>query len=168
MANSARPVHCSMCGLDFEPGNSGCGHGCPLGTHCNLVRCPGCGYEFPGESQSLSWFGRVFGRGRGRGRYGRHRPGGGHGRGKGRGSAAGPAEDDSALSLLDLSTGEQAEMVRLACMSSRQRNTLTVFGLTPGIEVTLLQRRPTYVVRVGETELGLEETLAREIHVKRK
>ena len=150
-----RPLaHCSMCGMEFERTNAKCEHGCPITKHCNLVRCPSCGYEFPGEAQSLSWLGRVFG-----GRQGRRRR-----RRRGREAVA---ENGDVVSLSDLGPGESAEMIRLACISSRQRNTLTVFGMTPGTEITLLQRRPTFVVRVGETELGLEEELAREIHVKR-
>jgi Fe2+ transport system protein FeoA len=147
-----------MCGMEFERTNSKCEHGCPITKHCNLLRCPSCGYEFPGDSKAASWFGRVFGRQR------RHRR---RTRRRRRNQAAVVAENGNVVSLEDLGPGESAEMIRLACISSRQRNTLTVFGMTPGTEITLLQRRPTYVVRVGETELGIEEELAREIHVKR-
>jgi Fe2+ transport system protein FeoA len=38
--------------------------------------------------------------------------------------------------------------------------------MIPGSEMTLLQRHPSYVVRIGETELGLDEEIAREIFVK--
>ena len=40
-------LHCSLCGLEFEKVDSVCEHGCPLGTTCGHVRCPGCGFEFP-------------------------------------------------------------------------------------------------------------------------
>ena len=44
---------------------------------------------------------------------------------------------------------------------------LPVFGLVPGSEITLLQRAPTYVVQVGETQLALEADIASGIFVER-
>jgi Fe2+ transport system protein FeoA len=44
---------------------------------------------------------------------------------------------------------------------------LTVFGLTPGTEITLLQRHPSFVLRVGETEVGLDKQIARQILVEK-
>jgi Fe2+ transport system protein FeoA len=43
---------------------------------------------------------------------------------------------------------------------------LAVFGLVPGAEVEVLQRRPTCVVRIGETDLALDADIANEILVE--
>jgi Fe2+ transport system protein FeoA len=42
-----------------------------------------------------------------------------------------------------------------------------VYGLVPGSLLVLQQKRPAFVVRVGETELAIEADIAREILVKR-
>ena len=63
--------------------------------------------------------------------------------------------------------GRARELLQLTCMSYTRRNTLTVFGLTPGTEITLLQRAPSFVIRVGETELGLDREIAQGIYVRR-
>jgi Fe2+ transport system protein FeoA len=42
-----------------------------------------------------------------------------------------------------------------------------VYGLTPGSVLVLQQKRPSFVIRIGETELALEADIAREIRVRR-
>jgi len=71
------------------------------------------------------------------------------------------------VALDRLASGEKAELLELSCMSGSRRNTLTVFGLTPGTVITLLQRSPSFVIRVGETELGLDREIAEGIYVRR-
>ena len=48
-----------------------------------------------------------------------------------------------------------------------RRNALAVYGLVPGCHLVLQQKSPSFVIRVGETELALEGSIAREIFVKR-
>jgi len=141
-------LQCSLCGLEFEKTDTVCAHGCPMGLSCNHVRCPNCNFEFPAPSQTGRWFGKIFRR---RHRRGRH----GHGR-----------QNGETVTLDRLQSGESCTLQRLGCGSNGRKNTLTVFGMIPGSEMTLLQRHPSYVVRIGETELGLDEEIAREIYVK--
>jgi Fe2+ transport system protein FeoA len=143
----AAPLTCPLCGFQFERADTLCHHGCPLATHCNLARCPVCEYEFPERLPSLGWMKRLFGR---RGRPPRTVGG----------SAVGPA------TVASLEGGERAEIVCLAGNAAR-RNTLAVFGVVPGNEITLVQRRPSYVVQVGETLLALEGAVAADIVVRR-
>ncbi len=44
---------------------------------------------------------------------------------------------------------------------------LTSLGVTPGTEILLAQRHPSYVVRIGETEIAIDNEIADEIFVKR-
>jgi DtxR family Mn-dependent transcriptional regulator len=69
--------------------------------------------------------------------------------------------------LSELKEGEPAELVCLSCEHAGRRNTLAVYGLVPGSLLVLQQKRPAFVVRVGETELAIEADIAREILVKR-
>ena len=142
----AKPyLHCSLCGLEFEQTDTVCAHGCPMGVTCGHVRCPNCSFEFPAPGRSARWIERLFGRS---GQNGRE-------------TALG-----ATVTLDRLRSGDRCRLQRLGCGSSGRRNTLTVFGMTPGTEITLLPRHPSYVVRVGETELGLDEGIAREIYVE--
>jgi Fe2+ transport system protein FeoA len=145
MATMATPtpyLTCPLCGFAFDRRDTLCRHGCPLETFCRLVRCPSCAYEFPGEPQSVSWLKRLLG-----------------------GAPARPAGTCATLS--ELAPGDDAEVLQAAPEGSARAGNLAVFGLVPGAELTLLQRRPSYVVRVGETELALGPEIAAEILVRR-
>ncbi len=136
-------LHCSLCGFEFEKRQTTCAQGCPLGKFCKLVRCPNCGYEFPEPSQPLTWFQRLFRR------------------------KKAPPPERKLASLDELEEGESSELVCLNGAPVSRRNALAVYGLVPGCCLVLQQKRPSYVIRVGETELALEPNIAAEIFVKR-
>ena len=144
MKNSADQLYrCPLCGFEFRKGDAPCEHGCPLGKLCRLVCCPSCHYEFPEQRRLFPWFDRLFHRRR-----------------------VAPAQPET-LSLCDLDEGEQAELVCLKCEHTSRHSALAVYGLVPGSRLVLQQKRPAYIIRIGETELALEPDIAREVLVKR-
>lgn len=144
---AGRILTCPFCGFEFERDDALCHHGCPLGAMCNLARCPACDYEFPRRLPSGTWLGRLLRRGEAA-------------------APPGPMLDSGLVTVEDLCGGERAEVVCLAGESPGRRNSLAVFGLVPGSEITLVQRQPSYVVQVGETVLALEGEVARDIVVR--
>lgn len=140
----ARYLTCPLCGFEFEQVDTLCAHGCPLGKLCNLVRCPSCAYEFPKTSQRVSWLRRMFTR---QSPIALHVPA-------------------DVRRLCDLHPGERATVKCLGGDRASRHNTLAVFGLLPGAEVTLVQQRPSCVVQVGETQLALDSDIAEEILVR--
>jgi Fe2+ transport system protein FeoA len=143
--SSERPayLHCALCGFEFEKTQSTCATACALARYCKLVRCPNCGYEFP-EPLQLTWWEKLFGR----------KP-----------AATPPGRE--LLSLDEVPEGETCELVCLNGSPVSRRNALAVYGLVPGCRLSLTRKRPSYIIRVGETELAFESTIAREIFVKR-
>lgn len=142
-------VICPLCGFEFDATDALCNHGCPLNSFCTLVRCPSCEYEFPREPEGVRGFwSRLFGR---------RPPSPSETR-----SVFGPGE---IATLRDLPSGGSGRVVALGGDDGHRHNSLAVFGLVPGAEVVLLQRRPAFVVRVGETELALDAEIAGEIVV---
>ncbi|MBI5967080.1 MAG: metal-dependent transcriptional regulator [Deltaproteobacteria bacterium] len=69
--------------------------------------------------------------------------------------------------LSDLKLGEEGRVVFIAPRSRFRLERLSALGLIPGSVVRLAQRRPSYVLEVGETALALDEEIVREIYVKR-
>ena len=141
--SSPQFLHCPLCGFEFEKQDTPCQHGCPLGKFCKLVCCPNCRYEFPEASPGLNMLQRLFHRGRK------------------------VAPNRELLGLYELEEGAHGELVCLNCSQTSRRNALAIYGLTPGSRLILQQKRPTLVVRIGETELALETEIAREILVRR-
>lgn len=139
---SAKPtlLHCPLCGFEFEKTESVCTHGCPLGQFCKLIRCPNCHYEFPEPARPVRWLARWF-----------HRP----------------RPRPGALDLTQLDDGETVEFVGMTPGAERRGRALAVYGVTPGARLTLQQKHPAFLVRVGETELALDEEIARQLIVRR-
>ena len=141
--SAARHLVCPFCGFEFEAVDTLCQHGCPMRSACALTRCPSCDYEFPERPRSISWLKGLFGRRR---------------------------EEEAALCetcrpLTELDGGEHGRVVSLA--GTKRPGSLAVFGLVPGSEITLLQRSPTFVVQIGETQLALEAEIASGIFVEK-
>ena len=133
---------CPMCGFEFQKTDTLCSHGCPLGAMCSLSRCPSCNYEFPKTPKTLSWLARVF-----------------------RKASARPLDlPEHVRTLRELKAGERGRVMCLGPTSDRD-NSLAVFGLAPGAEITLLQQQPACVVQVGETQLALDPEIAESILV---
>jgi len=47
-------MKCPLCGYEFNENDAGATcKGCPMSGGCNMVKCPNCGYDLPGESKLL-------------------------------------------------------------------------------------------------------------------
>lgn len=69
-------------------------------------------------------------------------------------------------SLNNLQPGEVAQITAIDTQNPARLDKLAALGLVPGSLIRLQQRRPAYVVRVGETQLSLDDAVAREIIVQ--
>ena len=69
--------------------------------------------------------------------------------------------------LEDLSPGESARIVFIATKHHTRLERLSALGIIPGTAVRLHQKAPSFVIRVGETDIALDKELVAEIYVKR-
>lgn len=137
--SASREIRCGLCGHRFNAAALTCHSGCPLGSHCNLICCPNCGYQVVDASRTRigGLLGRLL-----------RRP---------------PIEPLAApergpretIPLSHVLPGREVEIVALRGMTSARAARLGAFGVVPGSEIEVVQRRPTPVVRVGETEFAL-------------
>lgn len=143
-------VSCQLCGHEFEPSTAACHSACPLGSQCHLICCPNCGYQVVDESKSrlAQWLARFL-------------------PSKGRFPVRATGPQVEALMTLTQAPLEMAmEVCELAAMPPTRLARLTLFGVTPGVQVKLMQRWPAPVVRVGETELALSSEIVERIWVR--
>lgn len=66
-----------------------------------------------------------------------------------------------------LPAGATARVVVVATDLRDRAERLASLGISPGSEIELLQRRPAFVLRAGETQVALDEEIARRIFVQR-
>lgn len=69
--------------------------------------------------------------------------------------------------LTDLPPGEQAKIVFITPGSHSRLDRLSAMGVVPGSIVKLHQKKPTYVIQLGETMIAVDKDITREIFVKK-
>jgi DtxR family Mn-dependent transcriptional regulator len=86
------------------------------------------------------------------------------------GSCCRPAREQVSSIVVSCDHLRIGEVARIAYLSSQDHPRilkLTALGATPGVELKLLQKWPSYVIQCDETEIALEEEIARNIYVWR-
>lgn len=68
--------------------------------------------------------------------------------------------------LSELELGKVCKIAFITPSFHKRFDRLTALGLITGNEIMVHQRQPSFVVRIGETELALDEEIAREIYVR--
>lgn len=84
---------------------------------------------------------------------------------KGRDSAESPP--DEPLSLAQLQPGESAEIIAIDGDDPQRQLKLSSLGVIPGVVVRVQQRHPATVIWVDETQLSLDDSVARAIRLRR-
>jgi DtxR family Mn-dependent transcriptional regulator len=71
------------------------------------------------------------------------------------------------LPLFELTSGEQAKVVYITTKHHPRLDRLSSLGLLPGTTIRVHQKQPTIVLQMGETQVALDEDIARDIYVRR-
>lgn len=120
-----------------------------MGSGCNLICCPNCGYQaVDAEHSALArMLGRLF-------------PSK-----KAAAPVPAPADAAGSVPLSHLAKGATGEVRSLTGMPEGRLARLSAFGLVPGTPVTVKQRRPVPVIGIGETEVAVTEEVLAQIWV---
>jgi Fe2+ transport system protein FeoA len=136
---------CALCGYEFDAAQLTCHASCMFNERCAIICCPNCGYQVPDERRSAladglrRWLNRR---------------------------SSGPVPPlEQVCKLSDLHPGQCGQVLRIDTAVHERAEKLHVLGLWPAALVTLQQKRPAFVVRVGFTELSLERDIADQIIV---
>lgn len=68
--------------------------------------------------------------------------------------------------LVDLPLGGTGSVVFIAPKSVSRLNKLAAFGIVPGSQVRLIERKPSVVLACGQTSIAVEDEIGREIYVR--
>ncbi|MEA3545583.1 MAG: metal-dependent transcriptional regulator, partial [Thermodesulfobacteriota bacterium] len=72
------------------------------------------------------------------------------------------------VALTELRSGEAGEIAYLAASDDKKMQKLMSMGVLPGSRVVLTQKFPSYIFKVGHSQFAVDDTLAREIHIRRE
>lgn len=69
--------------------------------------------------------------------------------------------------LCDLELGNEGRVVFIASKHRQRLAQLSSLGLIPGSIVRLLQRQPSYIISIGQTDIAVDKEIAQEVYVKK-
>lgn len=92
-----------------------------------------------------------------------------HGRPIPRGACCARVRRDIAPLVLPLADAAAGRMYRITFITSKHNgrlDRLAVLGVTPDTDIWLQQKRPSFVLRSGETDIAVDKDIARDIYVR--
>lgn len=139
-------MRCPLCGLEFEETAMACHSSCMFNESCGIICCPNCGYQMPDARKSRLAEGLRLALARRSRRNGYYR--------------------ESVRPLSMMQPGQSGTIVAIQSENESRVERLHIMGVMPDAQVTLTQKRPAYVLRVGFTELSVELEIADDILVE--
>ena len=70
------------------------------------------------------------------------------------------------MPLTDLRSGDKEKVYYIVTKYHERLDRLSSMGLLPGVQIRLHQRQPTYIIQMGETQIALDNAIARDIYVR--
>jgi DtxR family Mn-dependent transcriptional regulator len=70
--------------------------------------------------------------------------------------------------LIHLKAGEEGEIAYIGTQNVKKITKLSCLGIFPGNKIKLLQKKPSFVLQIDETQIAVDERLASQIYVKRR
>ncbi len=71
-----------------------------------------------------------------------------------------------AHSLAEMAPGQSGKILDLNTRDQNQLRKLMAMGVLPGVPVRLIQRSPSYVFQVGNTQIAVDRQIAQSIRVE--
>ena len=75
--------------------------------------------------------------------------------------------DKFVIPLAKAIPGDRVKIIFLVPRHHRRLHQLTNLGIIPGAEIVLHQKKPAYVLRAGETDIAIDDEIARHIYVRK-
>lgn len=75
---------------------------------------------------------------------------------------------DGERNLTELKVGDEAVIGRINTTDDKILKKLMALGVLPGMKLVLLQKFPSYVIKVGNTRIAADDSIARSIVVVKK
>ena len=159
-------MKCSLCGFLFEESSAAsCCGSCPMNSNCKLIKCPRCGFETPPPPQ---WAETLVIFTKGYYRKCRNKAGAFFRRKLCEKEERRQEEEHTVnfLSLSNLKQGEEGEISNLSSQDRLMLRKMMAMGMFPGVTIKMEQRFPTYLLRVGESQVTIDENIAGLIQIR--
>jgi len=117
-----------------------------MSSGCGLVKCPNCGYENPKEPSLYRWLAQK--------------------KDETKAAVASTREEAFTSSVAALHTGMRGQIVRIDQTNKTRLRKFLAMGLLPGVNMELLRRFPSYLIKMGHTQIAIDAEMAAGIYVR--
>ncbi len=70
------------------------------------------------------------------------------------------------IPLNEIKAGAEVQIAYVATKSDRRLDQLAIFGIIPGTTVHVHQIKPSFVLKIGETNIALDDDVIKDVYVK--
>lgn len=70
------------------------------------------------------------------------------------------------LALSSLETGKIATVAHIQTQDNRILQKLTAMGILPGVKIVVEQRWPSYIIKVGQSRVALDQAIVEKIYLE--
>ncbi len=138
-------MKCTLCGYTFDENEAprSC-KGCPIMKGCKLIRCPNCSFETPREPRLPAWLS----------------PAGGQAK------LIKYLKKKGKVAMTKLDVNQKGKVAHINTHDHKKLQKIMAMGVLPGMVITLIQKFPSYVFQVGQSQFAVDKELASCIYVK--
>ena len=70
--------------------------------------------------------------------------------------------------LIELNVGQRGKIVYLYKKSDRELQKLMAMGILPGMPIQVIQKFPSYLLQIGQTQVAMDEEMAKDVYVRQE
>lgn len=135
---------CPLCGYEFDSTLLSCHSSCAFNEACAIICCPNCGYQMADERKSriATILRRLLT------------------------SEQKTDEISPVRAVSGMKPGQSGKVVDIRSKNHARIERLNTLGLIENTRLVLEQTQPAYVLRVGFTEVSVEQDVANDIFVE--
>lgn len=71
-------------------------------------------------------------------------------------------------SLIELDAGQGGKIVYLHDKSDKELQKLMAMGILPGMPIQIIQKFPSYLLQIGQTQVAMDEEMAKDVYIRRE
>jgi ferrous iron transport protein A len=77
------------------------------------------------------------------------------------------SKNSDIATLVSMKNGENSRIVKIDTEDVLKLRKMAAFGIMPGVQISMIQRYPAYVIQVGFTQVALDKEIASKILVSK-
>jgi DtxR family Mn-dependent transcriptional regulator len=71
-------------------------------------------------------------------------------------------------SLIELDAGQRGKIVYLHNKNDKELQKLMAMGILPGMPIQIIQKFPSYLLQIGQTQVAIDEEMAKDVYIRQE